>query len=79
MIIPYDINPNRSLYYLGSKVIKILDEDQMGIFDILILYEKVSDNNSYKIPLSYLLYALDWLYLINLIRINENGGIERCT
>ncbi len=77
MILPTHINPNKSLYVVGSRVIDILKSRKLiDAQELHILYSNKykSDNLNYN----YFLYALDWLYILELIQINKNSKIKRC-
>ena len=78
MIMPYDINPELSLYFIGAQIIQLMKSERMGVFDVGILYDKYTSNFQTKISYSYFLYALDWLYIIDLVKINQNNEIEIC-
>lgn len=77
MILPTYINPNKSLYVVGSRVIDILKGRKLiDAQELHILY-----SNKYKsdsLNYNYFLYALDWLYILGLITINKNSKIKRC-
>ncbi|MGG7468315.1 ABC-three component system middle component 6 [Chryseobacterium arthrosphaerae] len=77
MILSTHINPNKSLYVVGSRVIDILKGRKLiDAQELHILYSNKykSDNLNYN----YFLYALDWLYILELIKINKNSKIKRC-
>ena len=68
MIINYDRDPEKSLYYIGSIIIQYLKEDK-GV-NIEVLYNKVKEsvNNELHIDLFY--YSIDWLFLLSVIEID---------
>jgi hypothetical protein len=80
MILPIDIRPEKSLYVIGANIISLFNDENIGVIDILLLYQKFSENSEAKISFEYFLYALDWLFLLNLVKLNENinTSIERC-
>jgi hypothetical protein len=75
MIVTSDISPDKNLYFLGGKILEKLSTevatDSLGIFDSL----KADHNISFPLYM----YALDWLYTINLIESDENGDITLCS
>ena len=72
MIINIEREPELSLYYLGSELLKILE----SLNDISIegLLQKIQDKLQKKIHIDFLYYALDWLFLLSLIKI-EKGRV----
>lgn len=77
MILPTHINPNRSLYVIGSRIIEILKLKKLiDPQELHILYiNKYRDDT---LNYNYFLYALDWLFLLQLIDINKNSKIKKC-
>ena len=79
MILPQDISPERSLYYLGYKVLDLLKLEKGTSSDPKNLYDRfLLLNPESRISFNYFLYALDWLYLLNLVQLNENVRLEKC-
>lgn len=66
--------PELSIYYNGALIIKELKkEDQQSIVS---LYGNVKSINN--MSLSTFILCLDWLYLIEMAKVNEKGIIELC-
>jgi hypothetical protein len=78
MIIPQDIKPEKSLYFLGSIVLTIFEEENNYSIDVEVLYYKFGDKFNEMISYSYFLYVLDWLYILNLIDYNKDNKIFKC-
>lgn len=78
MIITTNELPSRSLYYLGAMTITVLFEYQFGVIGSSLLYEKVNEKLALRISFSHFNYVLDWLYLIDIISLNEHGDIKKC-
>lgn len=76
MIVSRDIHPERDFYYLGAKVIKILEQSKTNIIDFFDTYSSLKKQENVSINLYVL--TLDWLYLINVIGKNENGDLIKC-
>ena len=76
MIVSRDINPERDLYYLGSKVIEVIAEEANEIVDFFDVFKKVSATEKVSIGLYSL--TLDWLYLLGVIDNSDKGNIKRC-
>ncbi|CAC9636472.1 hypothetical protein [uncultured Gammaproteobacteria bacterium] len=74
MILNKDINPEYSLYHVGSYILEMLIEmDKKSSFSAL--YNAVYNKNKTTVNLFSL--ALDWLYTIDAIYLDEKGVI-RC-
>ena len=74
MLLPDNIHPELSIYYNGSILLSELKaEPSQSVFD---LFQKVKHVNN--MSLMVFMLSLDWLYLIDTARINENGWIELC-
>lgn len=76
MIINKNINPERDLYYLGGKVIEVLNtlkQNQIDYFELYILLNKTS-----KVSLNLYSLALDWLFILGVIKKGNKGVIEKC-
>lgn len=79
MIVPKNIRPEKSLYAIGATVISVLKKREVIEFDPEIVYRDFSSLYPIKISYNYFLYALDWLFLIGLINLNEKKNrIKRC-
>lgn len=75
MLLPDNIHPEQSIYYNGAFVLRALREEHaMGLFD---LYAATQRFRHMTMPVFVL--CLDWLYLLNLVRLNEQGGVELCS
>lgn len=75
MLLPDNIHPDNSVYYNGAFVLKELQSNQEQ--NILDLYQNVRKDR--KISFSLFILCIDWLYLINVAKLNENGKIELCS
>lgn len=70
--------PEISPYFIGAKIIKKIKSNNIGMYDTLSLYEEFIDENNIKIGFNHFLYALDWLYLLGLVELDQTGKILRC-
>ncbi|WP_390902786.1 ABC-three component system middle component 6 [Serratia quinivorans] len=69
--------PKKSLYIIGANVIKIISCNLQSSISIVKLYDDYErDFESVSYP--YFIYALDWLFIIGFIKLNENGDLEIC-
>lgn len=75
MLLPDDILPENSLYYNGALILEVLQNKQtLGLLDLFI---EVKNKN--KMTFLIFVLSLDWLYLIDLAIINNNGEVELCS
>lgn len=75
MLLPDNIHPEFSIYFNGSIILMELKMDPKQ--KMLDLYEKVKKRNDMSFTIFML--SLDWLYLIDATKINDNGWIELCS
>ena len=74
MLVPDNTRPEDTIYFNGAKVLQvILDEKKLAITDLYVILKKKSD-----ISFATMLLCLDWLYLIDLIEVN-NGEVVLCS
>lgn len=74
MLLPDNIHPELSIYYNGSFVLEELKKiDNQAIMD---LYQNVKIKNEMSFPTFML--CLDWLYLIEVVKMDERGYIQLC-
>lgn len=76
MIVNKNINPERDLYYLGGKVIELLDNSNNAKFDYFELYSKLNKNHDISINLFTL--VLDWLFILGAVKKDKKGLLEKC-
>jgi len=76
MIVSRDIHPERDFYYLGGKLIEILDQSKDLDFDFFKIYDLLK--NDENISLNLYVLTLDWLYLIGVVKINKKGNLIKC-
>ncbi|GKS14884.1 hypothetical protein YDYSY3_58840 [Paenibacillus chitinolyticus] len=75
MLLPDNIHPTLSIYYNGSLVIKELKlKAKQQVFE---LYQEVKANND--MSFSTFILSLDWLYLIDVAKVNKDGWVELCS
>ena len=66
---------SQSIYYNGAFVLEAIRDH--GIQKMLDLYHNVKNKKNMTFPIFVL--CLDWLFLLDLIVLNEDGEIELCT
>ena len=75
MLLPDNIHPDNSIYYNGAFVIESLQRDSK--YKILDLYQEVKSKK--VMSFSVFILCLDWLYLLEVAKINSKGEIELCS
>jgi len=81
MLIDSSINPDKSLYVLWGELIRLIEriKKKEKIIWLEVLYNLFIDiKTEYHITLDYFIYILDWLYLLELIDIDNNNNIKIC-
>lgn len=76
MIVNKNINPERDLYYLGGKVIEVLNslnQNEVDYFDLFLSVNKLN-----KITLNLYSLVLDWLFILQVIKKGDKGLIIKC-
>lgn len=75
MLLPDNIHPEQSIYFNGAFVLQALRERR--VMDLLELYACTQTYRKMTMPVFVL--CLDWLFLLNLVNLNDQGGIEICS
>lgn len=75
MLLPDNIHPQLSIYYNGSLVLRELKQHaKQQVFD---LYQRIKSQYNMSFPTFML--CLDWLYLIDSAKIDDDGWVELCS
>ena len=72
MLLPDNINPQLSIYYIASFVLKELQNKEPQ--DIIELYYNIK--SEYGLSFSIFLLCLDWLYLIGVAEVDAEGEVN---
>lgn len=75
MLLPDNIHPEDSIYYNGSFVLQVLQNNKKQ--NIMELYGNVKQFR--KISFSVFVLCLDWLYLLGVVELNGNGEVQLCS
>ena len=79
MILPQDIAPDKSMYVMGSRILNILNAEPHKKVHPKLMYDKyIHSYPETEMTYNYFLYAIDWLYILNAIKLTTNLGIEKC-
>lgn len=75
MLLPDNIHPDQSIYFNGAFVLQALREEP--VMNLLDLYMSTKTHREMTMPVFVL--CLDWLFLLSLVSLNDQGGIELCS
>ena len=74
MLLPDNIKPELSIYYIGSQILSVLKDNRS--LPLINLFQKLRERSS--ISFQSFVLGLDWLYLINDAEVNEQGDVVLC-
>ena len=74
MILNQDIRPEKQAYYLGSKILSALSQEDGDKVDLLDLFEKI--NRKERISYNAFSMAMNWLYLIGAVKLEQRTLIK---
>lgn len=75
MLLPDNIHPENSIYYNGAFVLEVLQKQSSQ--NILDLYQNVKTKRD--MSFSIFVLCLDWLYLLNVAKLNSKGEVLLCS
>ena len=75
MLLPDNIHPDNSIYYNGAFVIESLKKEKS--YKMLDLYQEVKSKK--LMSFSVFILCIDWLYLLEVAKLNPEGEIELCS
>lgn len=75
MLLPDNVHPDQSIYYNGAFVLQAIQERRAT--ELLELFVITQEYRSMTMPVFVL--CLDWLFLLNLVKFNDQGVIEPCS
>lgn len=78
MIISNSIKPQYTIYYLGAKLIQCIQCQPSKVLDSIFLFEKLQQLIPSKISFVQYMYTLNWLFLLDLLELNDKGDIVIC-
>jgi uncharacterized protein YueI len=74
MILNQDIKPEKQAYYLGSRILSVLKDTRSEEIQTLDLFEQINRNE--KVSYHAFSMAMNWLYLIEAIDLDERRLIK---
>lgn len=78
MLLPREQSPWNCGYFLGAIALQALKESRNGKADLTDLQRRMSSLINRSISPTQVVAAAAWLYLIDAIRLDEYGMIEKC-
>jgi hypothetical protein len=75
MLIPDNIHPEQTIYFNGAFVLKAIQAHR--VMDLFDLYIHTTAEREMSMPVFVL--CLDWLFLLNLVSVNDHGKVELCS
>lgn len=69
-------NPQKSLYFLGAKLLELLKKENLK-YTLIELYEHFREYHN--IEFKKFILILDWLYIIDSVKITKDGFIIKCS
>ncbi len=75
MLLPDNVHPADSIYYNGAFVLQAIQENLPQ--NTLDLYFSAKRSRNMSMPVFVL--CLDWLFILNLIALNDQGKVELCS
>lgn len=75
MLVPDNIHPEQTIYFNGAFVLKAIQEHR--VMDLFDLYIQATSDRQMSMPVFVL--CLDWLFLLNLITLNDQGKVKLCS
>ncbi len=75
MLLPDNIHPEDSVYFNGAIVLQAIAGKRTH--DLLDLYSNTRAIREMSMPVFVL--CLDWLFLLNIINLNDQGKVELCS
>ena len=75
MLLPDNIHPDNSIYYNTAFVIESLKKETS--YKLIDLYQEVKMKR--QMSFSIFILCLDWLYLLDVTKLNSKGEIELCS
>lgn len=75
MLLPDNVHPEQSIYYNGVFLLQIIRESRSE--EMLSLYFRVREIREMSLPVFVL--CLDWLFVLGVLDVNQQGLVELCS
>ena len=77
MITSNSQSPQKSRIVIGANILTILRDYPFESVNPLIIMGEYNEKYN-EISFSYLMFGLDWLFLIDTLRLTESGDVQLC-
>lgn len=74
MLLPDNVHPEDCIYYNGAFVLQAVRANPTS--DFLDIYQHTKELKEMSMPVFVL--CIDWLFLLNLLTLDDQGRIELC-
>ena len=75
MLLPDNVHPEQSIYYNGVFLLQVIRESRSE--EMLSLYFRVREIREMSLPVFVLF--LDWLVVLGVLDVNQQGFVELCS
>lgn len=75
MLVPDNIHPEQTIYFNAAFVLKAIQKHR--VMRILDLYMETTVEREMSMPVFVL--SVDWLFLLNLVTLDDHGKVELCS
>lgn len=75
MILGKDIHPSKEIYYLGARILELVNSSPKIEINILDTFQRLNEKE--RVSMNLFTLTLDWLFLLGSIKI-ANGRLEKC-
>jgi len=75
MLVPDNIHPEQTIYFNGAAVLQVIQKKRM--MDMLDLYIETTAHQ--EMTMSVFVLCLDFLFLLDLVVLNEHAKVELCS
>jgi len=76
MLLTGDVYPTNDIYYIGSQLLALLDRFGTREWEILDLYQE--SKSAYNLSYGLFVLAVEWLYLLGVLDLSQEGRLHRC-
>jgi hypothetical protein len=75
MLVPDNIHPEQTIYFNGAIVLKTIQKyREMNLLDLYII-----TRSEREMSMPVFVLCIDWLFLLNLITLNDHDKVELCS
>lgn len=75
MLVPDNVHPEQTVYFNGAYVLRAIQRHRL--MEIVDLYFETISQRQMSLPMFIL--CLDWLFLIDLVTLDDHGKVILCS